>query len=129
MRVARPVRRAGPRSTSSDVGRALRSNPYTEHRSNTCNLYICAIKEPFANRIVCCALDERMKPSLAARALRNAIRLRDPQGTIVYSNSGSQFSPPSCIASRATVTLRLVRPILHFGLKSVPYLGSTLDSG
>ena len=33
------------------------------------------------------------------------------------------------LASRATVTLRLVRLILHFGPESVPYPGPTLDSG
>jgi putative transposase len=32
-----------------------------------------------------------MKASLAVRALRNAIELRAPQGTVVHSDSGSQF--------------------------------------
>jgi len=35
------------------------------------------------------ALDERMRASLGVRALRNAIRLRDPQSTIVHSDRGS----------------------------------------
>ena len=37
------------------------------------------------------ARDPRLKALQAVRALRNAIRLRDPQGTIVHSDRGSQF--------------------------------------
>ena len=63
----------------------------TEHRTTEGRLYLCASKDLYSNRIVGYALDERMKASLAVRALRNAIRLRDPQGTIVHSDRGSQF--------------------------------------
>ena len=62
----------------------------TEHRTNTGKLYLCAIKDLYSNRIVGYALDDRMKASLAVRALRNAIRLRDPKGTVVHSDRGSQ---------------------------------------
>jgi putative transposase len=48
----------------------------TEHRTGEGKLYLCAIK---------------MKASLAVSALRNAIGLRDPAGTIVHSDRGSQF--------------------------------------
>jgi putative transposase len=69
----------------------------TEHRTSEGKLYLCAIKDLYSNRIVGYALDERMKASLAVRALRNAIRLRDPKGTIVHSDRGSQgeFNRPS----------------------------------
>ena len=63
----------------------------TEHRTSEGKLYLCAIKDLYSNRIVGYALDERMRASLAVRALRNAIRLREPQGTIVHSDRGSQF--------------------------------------
>jgi transposase InsO family protein len=63
----------------------------TEHRTSEGKLYLCAIKDLYSNRIVGYALDERMKASLAVRALRNAIRLRDPQRTIIHSDRGSQF--------------------------------------
>jgi len=63
----------------------------TEHRTNEGRLYLCAIKDLYSNRIVGYALDERMKASLAVRALRNAIRLRDPKGTVVHSDRGSHF--------------------------------------
>src|SRR5918995_1826715 len=54
-------------------------------------LYLCAIKDVFSNRIVGYSMDSRMKASLAVAALRNAVALRDPAGTIVHSDRGSQF--------------------------------------
>ena len=54
-------------------------------------LYVCAIKDAFSNRIVGYSIDERMKASLAAAALTNAIGLRRPRGTVVHSDRGSQF--------------------------------------
>jgi transposase InsO family protein len=43
-----------------------------------------------SNKIVGYSIDSRMKAALAVAALRNAIALRDPQGTIVHSDRGSQ---------------------------------------
>jgi transposase InsO family protein len=63
----------------------------TEHRTSEGKLYCCAVKDVFSNRIVGYSIDERMKASLAVSALRNAIALRNPQGTIVHSDRGSQF--------------------------------------
>jgi putative transposase len=39
------------------------------------------------------SIDSRMKASLAVSALRMAIARRDPVGTIVHSDRGSQFRP------------------------------------
>jgi putative transposase len=63
----------------------------TEHRTDEGKLYCCCVKDVYSNRIVGYALDERMKASLAVRALRNAITTRAPWGTIVHSDRGSQF--------------------------------------
>jgi len=63
----------------------------TEHRTAEGKLYLCAVKDCFSNKIVGYSIDTRMKSSLAVSALRNAIMLRDPQGTIVHSDRGSQF--------------------------------------
>ena len=63
----------------------------TEHRTGEGKLYLCAVKDCFSNKIVGYSIDTRMKSSLAVAALRNAIILRDPQGTIVHSDRGSQF--------------------------------------
>jgi putative transposase len=54
-------------------------------------LYLCAIKDVYSNRIVGYSIDSRMKASLAVSALHNAIALRDPKGTVVHSDRGSQF--------------------------------------
>lgn len=63
----------------------------TEHHTAEGKLYLCAIKDCYSGRIVGYSIDSRMKASLAVSALRNAIALRDPVGTIVHSDRGSQF--------------------------------------
>jgi putative transposase len=63
----------------------------TEHRTDEGKLYLCAIKDVFSGRIVGYSIDERMKASLAVTALRNAVALRRPTGTLVHSDRGSQF--------------------------------------
>ncbi len=63
----------------------------TEHSTSEGKLYLCAIKDVFSNRIVGYSIDSRMKSSLAAAALRNAIQLRSPSGVLVHSDRGSQF--------------------------------------
>lgn len=63
----------------------------TEHHTAEGKLYLCAIKDCYSGRIVGYSIDSRMKASLAVSALRNAIALRDPAGTIVHSDRGSQF--------------------------------------
>ena len=63
----------------------------TEHRTDEGKLYLCCIKDAFSGRIVGYSMDSRMKASLAVAALRNAIELRGPHGTIVHSDRGSQF--------------------------------------
>ena len=52
---------------------------------------MCAIKDVYSNRIVGYSIDSRMKASLAVSALRMAITRRDPAGTVVHSDRGSQF--------------------------------------
>jgi putative transposase len=63
----------------------------TEHRTDEGTLYLCAVKDAFSGRIVAYSMDSRMKASLAVAALRNAIELRRPCGTVVHSDRGSQF--------------------------------------
>jgi putative transposase len=64
----------------------------TEHPTAQGKLYLCAIKDVYSNRIVGYSMDSRMKSSLAVAALRNAIALRSPAGTVVvHSDRGSQF--------------------------------------
>ncbi len=63
----------------------------TEHPTGEGKLYLCAIKDCHSNRIVGYSIDTQMKSSLAVAALRNAVALRSPAGTIVHSDRGSQF--------------------------------------
>jgi transposase InsO family protein len=63
----------------------------TEHPTGEGRLYLCAIKDACSGRIVGYSMDERMTSQLAVSALRNAIALRRPDGTIVHSDRGSQF--------------------------------------
>lgn len=63
----------------------------TEHRTFEGKLYLCAVKDCYSNKIVGYSIDSRMKSSLAAAAIRNAIVLRSPDGTVCHSDRGSQF--------------------------------------
>ncbi len=66
----------------------------TEHPTAEGKLYLCAVKDVCSNRIVGYSMDARMTAALAVSALRNAIALRSPARTIVYSDRGS--SDPMC---------------------------------
>ena len=63
----------------------------TEHVTAEGKLYLCAIKDVYSGRIVGYSIDSRMKASLAVAALRNAVTRREPVGTVVHSDRGSQF--------------------------------------
>jgi putative transposase len=64
----------------------------TEHKTAEGKLYLCAVKDVFANKIVGYSIDSRMKSSLAVRALENAVAMRgDVASCIVHSDRGSQF--------------------------------------
>ena len=72
----------------------------SEHPTREGKLYICAIKDVWSNKIVGYSIDTRMKSSLARSAMRNAVALREPQGTVCHSDRGGQF--------RAKATQRLL---------------------
>ena len=81
--VARQFTAAGPdRTWLTDI---------TEHPTAEGKLYLCAFKDVYSGRIVGYSMDSRMTARLAVSALRNAIALRDPAGTlVVHSDRGSQ---------------------------------------
>src|SRR6185437_825341 len=63
----------------------------TEHATAEGKLYLCAIKDVYSSRIVGYSMGSRMTAGLAVSALRNAIALRSPAGTVVvHSDRGSQ---------------------------------------
>lgn len=63
----------------------------TEHPTGEGKLYLCAIKDTCSTRIVGYSMSDRMTSALAVTALRNAVALRNPAGTTVHSDRGSQF--------------------------------------
>lgn len=64
----------------------------SEHPTGEGKLYLCAVKDACSTRIVGYSIAGRMTSELAVTALRNAIALRSPTGTVVvHSDRGSQF--------------------------------------
>ncbi len=68
----------------------------TEHWTGEGKLYLCAIKDVFANRIVGYSIDSRMKSRIAVNALNNAVARRQAEGgevagCILHTDRGSQF--------------------------------------
>ena len=78
----------------------------TEHPTGEGKLYLCAIKDCASNRIVGYSLGERMTSDLAVAALRNAIALRSPTGTIMHSDRGSQFRARKYVLTLSSAGLR-----------------------
>jgi putative transposase len=71
----------------------------SEHPTAEGKLYLCALKDVYSNRIVGYSMDSRMTASLAVSALRNAIALRAPSGTVIlHSDRGSQFRSAAFVA-------------------------------
>ena len=103
-------RQAGPPVHDDLVGRQFTATgcdrtwltDITEHPTGEGKLYLCAIKDVYSNRIIGYSMDARMTAQLAVSALRNAIALRSPAGTVVvHSDRGSQF--------RSTAFVRTLR--------------------
>ncbi|GAA3856616.1 hypothetical protein GCM10022380_87650 [Amycolatopsis tucumanensis] len=63
----------------------------TEHPTGEGKLYLCAVKDACSTRIVGYSIDFHMTSHLAVAALRHAVTLREPAGTVVHSDRGSQF--------------------------------------
>jgi putative transposase len=93
------ARKAGPpvhddlvaRQFTTDAPDRVWLTDITEHPTAQGKLYLCAIKDIYSNRIVGYSMDSRMTAQLAVSALRNAIALRSPAGTVVvHSDRGSQ---------------------------------------
>jgi putative transposase len=103
-------RKAGPpvhddlvdRQFTAPTPNAVWSTDITEHPTAEGKLYLCAIKDLHSSRIVGYSMDARMTAALAVTALRNAIALRSPAGTIVHSDRGSQFRSTAFVTALNT---------------------------
>ena len=78
----------------------------TEHPTDQGKLYLCAVKDCFAGRIVGYSIDDRMTSQLAVGALQNAVALRDPSGTVVHSDRGGQFRSRKYVQALAAAGLK-----------------------
>ena len=77
----------------------------TEHNTAEGKLYLCAIKDVYSGRIVGYSMDARMTAQLAVAALRNAIALRSPAGTVVvHSDRAAASSGPMPSSARSPTT-------------------------
>ncbi len=93
------TRKAGPPVHDDRVRRAFTApdldrlwlTDITEHNTAEGKLYLCAVKDACSRRIVGYSIDARMRSSLAVAALQMAISRRNPSGTVVHSDRGSQF--------------------------------------
>jgi transposase InsO family protein len=64
----------------------------TEHRTDEGKLYLCAVKDAYAGRIVGYSINDRMTSRLAVSALESAVARRGTvAGCVVHSDRGSQF--------------------------------------
>lgn len=96
----RRYKKAGPpvhddlvnRDFTADGPNQLWLTDITEHWTAEGKLYLCAIKDVWANKIVGYSIDSRMKARLAINALEMAVAHRgNPEGVVVHSDRGSQF--------------------------------------
>ena len=93
------TRKAGPPVHDDRVRRAFTApdldrlwlTDITEHSTAEGKLYLCAVKDACSRRIVGYSIDARMRSSLAVAALQMAISRRNPSGTVIHSDRGSQF--------------------------------------
>jgi putative transposase len=75
----------------------------TEHPTAEGKLYLCAFKDVHSSRIAGYSMSSRMTAGLAVSALRDAVALRNPAGTlIIHSDRGSQFRSHACVRTLKT---------------------------
>ena len=82
----------------------------TEHPTGEGKLYLCAIKDVYSNRIVGYSIGSRMTADLAVSALRNAIALREPAGTVVVHGQRQPGRIQLVVATPRFVEVLMGRP-------------------
>lgn len=101
------TRKAGPPVHDDRVRRAFTApdldklwlTDITEHPTGEGKLYLCAIKDACSRRIVGYSIGDRMRSSLAVAALQMAVHRRNPTGTVLHSDRGSQFRSKKIVRS------------------------------
>jgi len=88
----------GPeKPTRREPGRALRSDPYTEHPTREGKVYCAVELDVFSRRVVGWSIDSSQNAALVTNALGMAIGERNPTGeTVIHSDQsahGTQGTP------------------------------------
>jgi transposase InsO family protein len=80
------------RDFSASAPNELWLTDITEHPTSEGKLYLCAVRDQFAGRIVGYSMASRMEASIAVHALNNAVLTRGAvSGCVLHSDRGSQF--------------------------------------
>ena len=84
----------GPeKPTHRKMGRALRSDPYTEHPTREGKVYCAVVLDTFSRRVVGWSIDSSPTATLVTSALGMAINNRNPiDATVIHSDQGTQFT-------------------------------------
>jgi transposase InsO family protein len=64
----------------------------TEHPTREGKLYCCAVLDAHSRKVVGWSIDSKQTATLVTSALSMAISNRDPRGTVIHSDRGSQFT-------------------------------------
>ena len=64
----------------------------TEHRTREGKVYCCVVLDVFSRRVVGWSIDSAPTAVLVTNALGMAIQNRDPDGTLIHSDHGTQFT-------------------------------------
>ena len=85
--------RAGETHRSRD-GRALRSDPYTEHPTGEGKVYLAVVVDAWSRRVIGWSIADHIRAELVVDALQMAIwRRRPPAGqTVHHSDHGCQYT-------------------------------------
>jgi putative transposase len=84
----------GPgKPTESNLGRAPRSDPYTEHPTREGKVYCAVVLDVYSRRVVGWSMDAAQTAVLVTNALGMAIDSRTPnEGTLIHSDHGGPFT-------------------------------------
>ncbi|WIB34387.1 IS3 family transposase [Curtobacterium sp. MCSS17_005] len=123
-------RKAGPPVHDDRVRRAFTApdldklwlTDITEHPTGEGKLYLCAIKDACSRRIVGYSIGDHMRSSLAVATLRMAVHRRNPTGTVVHSDRGSQD-----VFNRSSQQLLVVLSVVDRRRCSAPGLMEALN--
>lgn len=97
----RPHRRLIPTDTAADLvdRKFTRTEPdrlwvtdITEHRTREGKVYCAVVLDVFSRRVVGWSIDSSPTSSLVTSALGMAIENRRPDGTVIHSDQGTQFT-------------------------------------